>query len=314
MWPEGTANDSAVQQILFFQFRTIEMMMKTIADAISAKGLQNVSPTDFLSIFCLGARVEPDEPLEATPGGSEATGDDIGCDESASARFDGSVSTVLNSRRESFSSEGSSRTHTSRASHSSIGSRASRISSHIVSRLSFGSKPKSADENILAHSRRHPIYQHAKLLICDDEIVLTGSSNVNERSMSGFRDTELAVGMFQPEHVYDDDAQKLPLGEVSRYRKRLWAEHALGPNADAFPDVLADPGTVECMRELNDIAERNWQQYKATKVTTMDTHLLPYPYEVTRDGKMTARMQYFPDTHGLVTGMPSNLIPNILAS
>lgn len=56
-------------------------------------------------------------------------------------------------------------------------------------------------------TRRHPIYVHSKMLIVDDEFCLVGSANINERSMNGSRDTELAVGCWQPEFTSNDDTQ-----------------------------------------------------------------------------------------------------------
>lgn len=37
------------------------------------------------------------------------------------------------------------------------------------------------------------IYIHSKLMIVDDDIVLMGSANINDRSLLGNRDSELAV-------------------------------------------------------------------------------------------------------------------------
>lgn len=37
------------------------------------------------------------------------------------------------------------------------------------------------------------IYVHSKLLIVDDRVVLIGSANINDRSMLGSRDSEIAV-------------------------------------------------------------------------------------------------------------------------
>jgi hypothetical protein len=38
------------------------------------------------------------------------------------------------------------------------------------------------------------IYVHSKLMIVDDEYVIVGSANINERSLSGNGDTEICVG------------------------------------------------------------------------------------------------------------------------
>jgi phospholipase D1/2 len=37
------------------------------------------------------------------------------------------------------------------------------------------------------------IYVHSKLLIADDRLVICGSANINDRSMLGKRDSEIAV-------------------------------------------------------------------------------------------------------------------------
>ena len=38
------------------------------------------------------------------------------------------------------------------------------------------------------------IYHFSKMMIVDDAYIIVGSANINERSMSGTRDTEMAVG------------------------------------------------------------------------------------------------------------------------
>ena len=37
------------------------------------------------------------------------------------------------------------------------------------------------------------IYVHSKMMIVDDEFILIGSANINDRSLRGNRDTEIAV-------------------------------------------------------------------------------------------------------------------------
>ena len=58
------------------------------------------------------------------------------------------------------------------------------------------------------------IYVHSKGMIVDDEYVILGSANINQRSMEGTRDTEIAMGAYQPHHTW---ARKLrnPLGQVT---------------------------------------------------------------------------------------------------
>lgn len=63
-------------------------------------------------------------------------------------------------------------------------------------------------------SGRFMIYVHAKGMIVDDEYVILGSANINQRSMAGSRDTEIAMGAYQPHHTRANK-KKHPRGEVS---------------------------------------------------------------------------------------------------
>lgn len=56
------------------------------------------------------------------------------------------------------------------------------------------------------------IYVHAKGMIVDDEYVIVGSANINQRSLAGTKDTEIAMGAYQPHHTWA--AKKHPKGQV----------------------------------------------------------------------------------------------------
>jgi len=51
-------------------------------------------------------------------------------------------------------------------------------------------------------SRRFMVYVHSKGMVVDDEYVVIGSANINQRSMEGTRDTEIAMGAYQPQHTW----------------------------------------------------------------------------------------------------------------
>ena len=57
------------------------------------------------------------------------------------------------------------------------------------------------------------IYVDAKGLIVDDEYVIVGSANFNQRSMAGTKDTEIAMGAYQPHHSWAS-RKKHPCGQV----------------------------------------------------------------------------------------------------
>lgn len=57
------------------------------------------------------------------------------------------------------------------------------------------------------------VYVHAKGMIVDDEYVMLGSANINQRSMAGSRDTEIAIGAYQNHYTWAKKG-KHPRGEV----------------------------------------------------------------------------------------------------
>lgn len=57
------------------------------------------------------------------------------------------------------------------------------------------------------------IYVHAKGMVVDDEYVIVGSANINQRSMAGTKDTEIAMGSYQPTHTWARRNRR-PRGQV----------------------------------------------------------------------------------------------------
>ena len=64
------------------------------------------------------------------------------------------------------------------------------------------------------------------MTIIDDDYVLCGSANINQRSLGGNRDSEIAVGGFQPDHLVETERD--PRGGVHTYRMALWSAHLGG--------------------------------------------------------------------------------------
>lgn len=58
MWPEGVPSSAAVQEILYWQAQTMQMMYELIAKEIKDANLDNAHPTDYLNFYCLGNREE----------------------------------------------------------------------------------------------------------------------------------------------------------------------------------------------------------------------------------------------------------------
>ena len=56
---------------------------------------------------------------------------------------------------------------------------------------------------------------HSKMMVVDDEYVIIGSANINQRSQDGTRDTEIAMGASQ--HAYHCQDQIMPRGQVGSH-------------------------------------------------------------------------------------------------
>ena len=80
--------------------------------------------------------------------------------------------------------------------------------------------------------------------------VLIGSANVNQRSLGGNRDTEIAVGAYQPGHTVAEEGD--PRGAVHTYRMALWAAH-LGGTAQDY----ANPGSDLCLEKVRQVGVSN---------------------------------------------------------
>ncbi|KAM4085842.1 hypothetical protein ACJW30_10G057700 [Castanea mollissima] len=156
-------------------------------------------------------------------------------------------------------------------------------------------------------SRRFMVYVHSKGMIVDDEYVILGSANINQRSMEGTRDTEIAMGAYQPYHTWASKRSS-PHGQIYGYRVSLWAEHI-----GALEGCFKQPESLECVRRVKSLSELNWRQYVADEVTEMKGHLLKYPLDVDRTGKVKPLpgCATFPDVGGTVTGTFSVIQENL---
>ncbi|KAI3677338.1 hypothetical protein L1987_86963 [Smallanthus sonchifolius] len=171
-------------------------------------------------------------------------------------------------------------------------------------------KPEpDSDYGRAQESRRFMIYVHAKMMIVDDEYIIIGSANINQRSMDGARDTEIAIGGYQPNHIA---AQWPARGVIYGFRIALWLEHLY-----YIDEVFRHPENLECIRKVNAIADKNWNLYSSpTFVQDLPGHLLRYPVHISDGGDITAlpEFEFFPDTKARVLGTRSVHLPPILTT
>ncbi|KAL4589109.1 hypothetical protein LXL04_002011 [Taraxacum kok-saghyz] len=158
-------------------------------------------------------------------------------------------------------------------------------------------------------ARRFMIYVHAKMMIVDDEYIIVGSANINQRSMDGARDSEIAMGAYQPHHI----ATRTPArGQIHGFRMALWYEH-IGMLDDSFQH----PESTECVKKVNQMTDKYWDLFADDNLETdLPGHLLRYPIGVTSEGNVTELpgTEFFPDTNARVLGAKSDYLPSILTT
>jgi phospholipase D1/2 len=230
MFPEGDPASAPIQEILFWQFKTMEMMYQRVGEALKQTG-SSTHPTDWLLFLC--------------PGKREAGGQHL-------------------------------------------------------------DRLEDADESmakIFRKSLRFPIYVHSKMMIIDDAYIIVGSANINQRSLAGTRDTEMAVGCWQPNfHRLN------PYGDVHKFRMSLWTEHFRH-----MEQAFIHPGSIECVQKVKQYASHNWQMYTGPQGSTTPGQLLPYPIDVMADGELRNLdgIETFPDfpPGSKIMGTVSSFIP-----
>lgn len=107
------------------------------------------------------------------------------------------------------------------------------------------------------------IYVHSKVMIVDDRRALIGSSNINDRSLLGSRDSEIAILLEDKEFV--DSSMDGSLWKAGKFafslRVSLWAEH-LGLNTEEVAQIQ-DPIADATYKDLwLEIAKSNTKIYQ----------------------------------------------------
>jgi phospholipase D1/2 len=126
-------------------------------------------------------------------------------------------------------------------------------------------------ESLEGKIRTEQIYVHSKLLIVDDRLAIIGSANINDRSLKGDRDSELAVCIMdtQTMDVALDGKKAVKVRRTAHeLRVSLWKKHfgekaaggLVAPAGELMGllDKPADPGTWQAIQRT---ADANLQAY-----------------------------------------------------
>jgi phosphatidylserine/phosphatidylglycerophosphate/cardiolipin synthase-like enzyme len=124
-------------------------------------------------------------------------------------------------------------------------------------------------EQRVRDNQRYMIYVHSKLMIVDDRYVLFGSANLNERSLAGDRDLEIACAMW-PARGREAECQ----AQAKAFRLSLWAEH-FGP---AMPAGASDPESAACVASVRAKGRSNYMNFRQLTRGPTDGHLCIWPF------------------------------------
>ncbi|GFP90605.1 phospholipase d epsilon [Phtheirospermum japonicum] len=156
--------------------------------------------------------------------------------------------------------------------------------------------------------RRFMVYVHSKLMI-DDTYLLIGSANVNQRSMDGQRDTEIAIGCYQTRN----NENETNIRDIRAFRMSLWYEHT-----GRAEEVYKEPQSLECVQKIRAIGDEMWIIYSRDKVEDMGgVHLVTYPVNITETGCVEDLAEgdgYFPDTKTPIKGKRSKVLSAIFTT
>mmetsp|Transcript_10411 Transcript_10411/g.42328 ORF Transcript_10411/g.42328 Transcript_10411/m.42328 type:complete len:1086 (-) Transcript_10411:53-3310(-) len=232
LFPEGLPDSGALQEVLRWQWKTMDMMYTIVSQALARNGV-NHHPQNYLNFYCPGNREE--------------------------AHLSTATDKVGNAQ------------------------------THPV-------------EYSLIQMRRFMIYVHSKMMIVDDEEIIVGSANINERSMAGDRDTEIAILAHQSANR---GRTRESNAAIHRFRLSLWVEHC-----GKFMPEFEHPNTDACLVAVNTIADQNWAQFMDEKTTTMHSHLMHYPAIVFQDGSIKPALPHFPENPGSIEGNRNHMLPD----
>eukprot|EP01125_Pyxidicula_operculata_P003698 TRINITY_DN1494_c0_g2_i1.p1 TRINITY_DN1494_c0_g2~~TRINITY_DN1494_c0_g2_i1.p1 ORF type:complete len:2944 (-),score=819.76 TRINITY_DN1494_c0_g2_i1:104-8935(-) len=113
------------------------------------------------------------------------------------------------------------------------------------------------------------IYVHTKLMIVDDRVVIVGSANINDRSMDGDRDSEIAL-VIEDNKLIESKMNNKPyhVGELGHnLRVKLMKEHlGIVDNTDQRGDLIKDP-----------VCNGSWDLWKETENRNTDIYRQVFP-------------------------------------
>lgn len=153
------------------------------------------------------------------------------------------------------------------------------LSFYCLGRCDGVSQPTRSSErkkNVL-DNQRYMIYVHSKFMIVDDKYIIVGSANLNDRSLAGNGDTEIAtlISATEGDWLNTDGSSKT----IREFRLRLWAEHLGFRGNDETKYVY--PAQRQTWELLDEQGSANLASFLEGK---RGNHLLKFPIDIAAKG------------------------------
>ncbi|WP_193073843.1 phospholipase D-like domain-containing protein [Pseudomonas sp. FME51] len=151
------------------------------------------------------------------------------------------------------------------------------------------------------------IYVHSKLLIADDRVAILGSANINDRSLLGPRDSELAVIVRDstPVTVKLDGKNPQQVSKaVHELRVDLWRKH-FGLSLSKASKVQPATALAACLSQP--AAMSTWQAIKTVARQNQDIYERSFDF-IPRNISQVQRRN-MPDTSKYPDGFPASIWP-----
>ena len=136
------------------------------------------------------------------------------------------------------------------------------------------------EDRVRAHDR-YMVYVHSKMMLIDDRHIILGSANLNERSLAGDRDSEVACWA-RPGPRHQKECTKM----LREFRLNLWKEH-FGP----LPTLSDTPNSPKCVQSVRQLADTNYVHFRMM-TSEPSGHICRWPFVVT-SGAMSVKSTQF---------------------
>lgn len=173
----------------------------------------------------------------------------------------------------------------------------------LASYENYAKNYKATRKELIKYAQRYPIYVHSKFMLVDDTYVINGSANINERSMMGIRDSEVAMLMGPMSHTQIECRIQL-----RQFRYQIWEQYfgkdcleKLGedfenPQEERSVRIIQNRAKVNLVKFLNDTLPENTLRSEDGSLgkTAMTGHIMAWPYMMDREYQPL--LKQLPDT------------------